>query len=88
MKARICFAFSNTKNGPQAGLRIFVDNAIAKQGFSNNAVLGEFYTDMAVDFEKRFTAGQKIKVTVTQDGSVNNMLFSPGSNLSIHLISL
>ena len=88
VKARICFAFSNTKNGPQAGLRIFVDNAIAKQGFSNNAVLGEFYTDMAVDFEKRFSAGQKIKVTVTQDGSVNNMLFSPGSNLSIHLINL
>ncbi len=88
VKARITFAFSNTKNGPQAGLRIFVDNAIAKQGFSNNAILGEFYTDMTVDFEKRFTAGQKIKIAVTQDGSVTNTLFSPGCNLSIHLINL
>lgn len=86
VKARITFAFSNTKTGPQAGLRIFVDNVIAKQGFSNNAILGEFYTDMTVDFEKNFTAGQKIKIAVTQDGSVTNTLFSPGCNLSIHLI--
>ncbi len=86
VKARITFAFSNTKIGPQAGLRIFVDYAIAKQGFSNNSIVGEFYTDMTVDFEKSFSAGQKIKVTVNQDGSVNNVLFAPGCNFSIHLI--
>ena len=86
VKAQVSFSSSNTTAGTQAAVRILVDGSLAKQSYSNNAIVGQYHSDASVNLEKTFTAGQKIKIAVLQFGIINNNLFPPGTNFSIHLI--
>ena len=70
----------------QASIRIFVNNVSEKITYSSNSMVGQFYNDISVNLEKTLTAGQKIKIGVTQGGRISNNLYAPATNFSIHLI--
>ena len=84
--AQMSFASSNTLAGAQAAVRIQVDASIIKTAYSNNSIVGEFYSDASINLEKSFTAGQKVRISVQQFGSATNALYGPSTNFGIHLI--
>ncbi|MBF8456574.1 hypothetical protein IV494_05205 [Kaistella sp. G5-32] len=86
VKAQMSFVSSNTLAGPQAAVRIQVDASTVKTAYSNNSIVGEFYSDASVNIEKTFTAGQKVRISEQQFGSATNALYGPSTSFSIHLI--
>lgn len=86
VKAQMSFVSSNTLAGPQAAVRIQVDASTVKTAYSNNSIVGEFYSDASVNIEKTFTAGQKVRISAQQFGSATNALYGPSTSFSIHLI--
>ena len=86
VKAAIGFLGTNNLNGSPATLHIIVDGGNKKVAVSNSAVNGQNYSDISVNLEDDFTAGQKIKIGVSQKGAVTLDLFDPSTNFSIHLI--
>ncbi len=84
--SQISFTSLNTAAGGQASVAIAADGFTIKQGFANQAVVGQYYSDAYVHIEKKFTAGQKIKIAVNQYGSPTNNLYAQASNFIINLI--
>ena len=86
IKAQMGLASTTSIAGQQASIRIVVDGTNAKISYSEPSIIGQFYSDTSVNLEKTFTAGQKIKIGVSQGGSASNGIFQSSANFSIHLI--
>jgi len=86
IKAQMGLGSTNDIANVQSSIRIFINNVSEKITYSSNSMVGQFYNDISVNLEKTLTAGQKIKIGVTQGGRISNNLYAPATNFSIHLI--
>ena len=84
--AQVSYTNANTVDANVASLQIRVDNAVAKEGFSNEAKNGDYYSDCYAVMQKKLIAGQKIKITTNQAGRPTNSLWGPATNFVIHLV--
>ena len=86
VRAQMNFAYLNNIAPGTSSISIYVDGVESKFGESNNAVASQKYSSAAVFLEKTFTAGQKIKIVISQNGRSTNSLNREGTAFSIHLI--
>lgn len=84
--AQVSYTQVNTVDGTVASLQIRVDNVVAKEGFSNSARNGDYYSDAFAVMQKKLTVGQKIKITTNQAGRPTNQLWPNGTNFIINLV--
>ena len=84
--AQVSYTNGNTQDGNVASVNIRVDNIVVKEGFSNEAKVGDYYSDAYAVMQKKLTAGQKIKITTNQAGRPTNSLWGPATNFIVNLV--
>ena len=84
--AQVSYTNGNTLDGNVASVNIRVDNMVIKEGFSNEAKVGDYYSDAYAVMQKKLTAGQKIKITTNQAGRPTNSLWGPATNFIVNLV--
>ena len=85
--AQVSYLYPNENNSGINTIKIKVDNLVLKGGFSNNAEVGKYCSDVFAMLFKKLTAGQKIKIIVSQAGSTSNVLYNAGTNFIINFVS-